>query len=1170
MKNLNGASIINAQRKSNNSNYNNININNINSNKMRIFIGEENENILNNISHGSNKVSTSKYSLISFIPKSLIIQFKKSANIYFLIISILSCLPFSPKDASSMIGTFAFVLVATQIKEAIEDYSRYKHDRASNSKIVLKLWKEEWISIKCHTLFPGDIVKIFKEEEIFSDCLIIKSSNESGYCFVDTKNLDGETNLKEKCAIEEFKNMSEKNLSHIKGNIDCDKPNEIINSWEGLLSFDENNIYTSLKNMILKGSVLKNTEYVIGIVIYTGKNTKIMKNSKEVTIKASKILKTMNKLLYSLFAFDIILCIAFSILSFIWENNNKKFHFYLFPDNTLESPKYSSTANFIVLFLTFFVGFSQIIPISLYVALEIVKIIQGILIYYDNEIYENEIKKPTISRSTDLIEELGQVEFIFSDKTGTLTQNNMILKKCYANKKIYGINKQKDETAQYTLNGDTSICRKILSNEEDDKRDKEALINFFYLICLCHSVFPEKTDRGIIYQGSSPDDVALVQGAKQMGFEFISKEYNNLIIKNHLSNEKLVWEQLYELPFDSDRKRMSVIVRNKLSKKLYLLTKGADNIMLSENRIVLIDQSFDEVNRVINVFSKEGLRTLVMGMKILDPDEFEDWENRFCDARNVGRDLNPFYEEIEKQIDFIGCSAVEDKLQDGVPETIHTLISCNIKFFVLTGDKQDTAIEIAKSCRLIDENTQVIILSIDLDRIKERLLEIIYELKLQYIYAEINGFEVDAKNVIDIRSISENMMENFENALSIVIDGYTLDLILSNKDFSKMFLIISIAAKSVICCRVSPKQKGKVVKLIKENGPWITLSIGDGANDVPMIMEAHLGIGIQGKEGTHAVRSSDYSIGQFRFLEKLLLFHGRNGYIKISRFICYYFYKNIFLVFTEMFFSIYSGFSGQIYYADYLSTMYNAFFTSWPCLFNFSFEKDHDVRTCKKFPILYRGGQINFYFNLREFWKYILYAIIHSFLVFYITIIPMNSIINSQGEQFNSWQISTLSFSLIINVTTIKLLIISDFWNYINLSSSAVSLIFYYLTLAIMGTEKISKFLQDELIGIIELLIMNAKSFLILLIAPIICILPDLILKQIYYNTFPTPGQYINKYINSTEYQQIISSDSNFVKSISNLHSDPSQKIKDINVNQNMKIEVAKRGNTIYFYLITI
>lgn len=1023
--------------------------------KVTVHFGEKNENLFDNQKYGNNLITTTKYNLITFFPKSLLFQFKKAANIYFLIVSILTCMSFSPKEPSSMIGTFAFVLLATMFKEAAEDYSRYKQDKQSNNKIVLKYSKGNWTEVLCWTLRPGDIIKVLKEEEFCADCIIIKSSNQTGYSFIDTKNLDGETNLKEKCGIEEFKNIKEKAYSEMKGSLDCDKPDENITAWEGILSCDRMTIYSSMRNMILKGCVLKNTDFTIGLVVYTGRNTKIMKNSKQPRIKVSKILLTMNNLLYSLFAFDLIVCLIFAALSTSWIETNANSHFYVFPNYNKNDAKNNTIVKFIILFLTFFVGYSQIIPISLYVALEMVKIIQGFLIKYDNDIYDVDLKKPAISRTTDLIEELGQVEFIFSDKTGTLTQNSMILKKCYVNKKIYGILKEEDENKKFTINGDTTPAKKIMSFNETDKKDKESLLDFFNLLAICHAVFPEKTDRGILYQGSSPDDVALVQGASQMGIEFVNKDFNDLTIKNQLTNDISVWEQRIEMPFDSDRKRMSVIVRDKNSKKLMLLSKGADNVMLSENRVKMTPQTLEEVDKVLNVFSKEGLRILVMAQKFLDDDYFEDWEKRHNETRKKGQNLSTLYAEMEKNLNFVGCSAIEDKLQDGVPETIHTLLCCNIRVWVLTGDKQDTALEIAKSCMLIDENMHVLILSTDPDKVEEKLKEVMRELNL-------DTFE-DKKN-IDLNEISTYVKENLDKDLSVIIDGATLEIVLSNYELSKIFFYISVAAKSVVCCRVSPKQKAKVVSLAKQYGPWITLGIGDGANDVPMIMEAHIGIGIQGKEGTQAVRSADYAIGQFRFLEKLLLVHGRNGYTKISRFICYYFYKNIILVVTEIFFAIYTGFSGQIFFADYLGTMFNAFFTSWPCLFTFSLERDHNLKICKKFPILYKAGQLNHYFNLKEFWKYVCYAIFHSFLAFYIPTFALDGIVSSKGNVFDHWQISTISFSLVINVVTLKLLIISNFWNIINLGSSVLSIGFYFLVLFVLCSQTFAQNFQNEVL----------------------------------------------------------------------------------------------------------
>lgn len=176
--------------------------------------------------------------------------------------------------------------------------------------------------------------------------------------------------------------------------------------------------------------------------------------------------------------------------------------------------------------------------------------------------------------------------------------------------------------------------------------------------------------------------------------------------------------------------------------------------------------------------------------------------------------------------------------------------------------------------------------------------------------------------------------------MSIVIDGSTLTFVLDDAYLAQAFFQYGCNANSVICCRVSPKQKSDVVGLAKANGPWVTLAIGDGANDVSMIMEAHIGVGIRGKEGSQAARTADYSIGQFKFLKNLLFVHGRLGYRRISLFICYYFYKNVILVFCELYFAFISGYSGQIFFTDYLPMLYNSVFTSWPCIATFVFERD--------------------------------------------------------------------------------------------------------------------------------------------------------------------------------------------------------------------------------------
>lgn len=1118
----------------------------------------------------NNTISTTKYSAITFFPKSLLFQFKRAANIYFLLVSILTCLDFSPKKPSSMIGTFAFVLIATMIKELIEDYSRYKQDKLQNSREVERLSSSGWERVKCENLHPGEIVKINKEDEFSADCLIINSNNENGYCYIDTKNLDGETNLKEKMAIEQLQGISD--YKKFSGLIKCDKSNENLHSFEGVISSKEDvneesrvsSIFVNLKNLILKGCTLKNCEYVIGIVIYTGINTKIMRNSKQPKLKMSKILRKMNLLLYSLFIFTIVICFVLAYLSLDFKNSSSNQREYIFNSNKQSE---SDISYYFIRVIIFFVAYSNIIPISLYVALEIVKIVQGVFIFYDNQIFDYESDRPSKCRATDLIEELGQVEFVFSDKTGTLTQNNMILKKCFCANQLYGnrINQNinmsegggnnlnrvnsmnpnpnpntNKEDMKFSINGDKEIYNHL--KEESSLltvKQKEQLNDFILAMSLCHSVFPEPSDKGILYQGASPDDIALVSGAARIGYVFTSKDYNILNIVNEINNENMYYESLVEMPFDSDRKRMTVIVKEKKTDKYILYSKGADTTMNDRINWNLCDSvEIENYKNYMDILCKEGLRCLVFGKKEIDVTTFENWFSKYQTAISKGRDVSKYYNELEVSFDFLGLTAIEDKLQEGVDTTIKSLMNCGIRVWVLTGDKQDTAIEIAKSCKLINEKTQLVKF-VEFENVETQILTMIHEVGLDC--SEILGedfiykFKVEQMEEMDKSAYYKKLKRNIDLNLaktklyqsnnnkyetSIVIDGLCLDVILSSFYLSTAFFYLASACNSVICCRVSPKQKSKVVKLAKIHGDWITLSIGDGANDVPMIMEAHIGVGIQGKEGSQAARNGDFSIGQFRFLEKLLLDYGRNSYVKISKFICFYFYKNILLALTEFYFAIYSGFSGGIYFADYLNTMYNAFFTSWPCLFFFSFEREHSLELVRMFPSLYFAGQINYYFNLKVFWSYIFYSILHSALCFYIPFIDLQGVIDSNGFTYNQWYISTVSFSLVIHVGTLKLLLLSRFWNKVSLLSLIASIIFYWVCLFVLSNNFLSIKFQPEIIGIPYNIVAHPKTILILIVASVLIISPDIIIKQITENYYGNPSIYLS-YLRKKKYDLI-------------------------------------------------
>jgi magnesium-transporting ATPase (P-type) len=233
--------------------------------------------------------------------------------------------------------------------------------------------------------------------------------------------------------------------------------------------------------------------------------------------------------------------------------------------------------------------------------------------------------------------------------------------------------------------------------------------------------------------------------------------------------------------------------------------------------------------------------------------------------------------------------------------------------------------------------------------------------------------------------------------MTIVIDGKSLLFCLEDEILNKIFFIFGCRAASVICCRVSPKQKADIVRLSKDNGNATTLAIGDGSNDVPMIMEGHVGVGIRGQEGTQAIRAADYSISQFKFLQNLFLNHGRLGYKRVSNFICYYFYKNVILVFCEIYFVFVNGYSAQIYFVEWLPMLYNAVWTSWPCLFTYTFERDITPEFSLVNPVLYQAGHKDYYLNYQTFWKWMVMALYHGFIAYFIPIYASGPAVDSTG-----------------------------------------------------------------------------------------------------------------------------------------------------------------------------
>lgn len=304
----------------------------------------------------------------------------------------------------------------------------------------------------------------------------------------------------------------------------------------------------------------------------------------------------------------------------------------------------------------------------------------------------------------------------------------------------------------------------------------------------------------------------------------------------------------------------------------------------------------------------------------------------------------------------------------------------------------------------------------------------------------------------------------------------------------------------------------------------IKLAIGDGANDVPMIMEANIGVGIRGKEGTQAVRSADYAISQFKYLQKLMLYHGRLGYRRVSWVVCYYFYKNIVLVFTEIYFAIYNGFSGQIYFADWLPMLYNALWTSLTCLFAYALEKDVTYAVTVRNPQLYAPGQRREFFSYAIFWKWVILAAVHGIVIFFSCSYGFRGIIDSDGKTEDMWFTSTIAFSCIIHLVTLKLAIELIFLNWVVLLAGIGSVVFYWIFVIILNTSPFAHAFQPEIEFVYFRMFANLKFWIAILFLPAIALIPDATIKYFSQLYFPTESDKVIMRETHNERKSIIQS----------------------------------------------
>ncbi|QIX01316.1 hypothetical protein AMS68_006833 [Peltaster fructicola] len=1044
-----------------------------------------------------NHVSTTKYNIATFVPKFLFEQFSKYANLFFLFTAILQQIPgISPTNRWTTVVPLSIVLLVSAIKELVEDQRRRSQDTQLNRSPARVMRGSQFQDVKWIDVKVGDIVRVESEEPFPADLVLLASSEPDGLCYIETANLDGETNLKIKQAIPETTSfISSAELARVGGRLRSEQPNSSLYTYEATLTMQagggEKELPLAPDQLLLRGATLRNTPWIHGVVVFTGHETKLMRNATATPIKRTAVEHKVNIQILMLGGVLIILSIISSVGDLIVRLKLSENLSYLYYTNT------NTVQQFFADVFTYWILYSNLVPISLFVTVEIIKSYQAFLISSDLDIYYDKTDMPANCRTSSLVEELGQVEYIFSDKTGTLTQNMMEFRQFTIGGVQYAEDVPEDRKV-YDEDNSTNGIYDLKAFEQHRMGGENAarIHEFVTLLSTCHTVIPEVNAEkpGIIkYQAASPDEGALVEGAVLLGYKFIARKPKLVTIE--VDGREQEYELLAVCEFNSTRKRMSTIFRCP-DGKIRCYCKGADTVILE--RLGHRDDMVEKTLLQLEEYAAEGLRTLCLAVREISDSEFHEWYDVFNAAAttvsgNRAEELDKAAELIEHDFELLGATAIEDKLQEGVPETIHTLQTAGIKVWVLTGDRQETAINIGMSCKLVSEDMTLLIVN------------------------EENSPATRANIQKKLDAIKSQHAGGIElETLALVIDGKSLTYALE-PEMEKLFLDLAVMCKAVICCRVSPLQKALVVKLVKRHLKAILLAIGDGANDVSMIQAAHIGVGISGVEGLQAARSADVSIAQFRYLRKLLLVHGAWSYQRISKVILFFYYKNTALFITQFWYSFYNAFSGQVIYESWTLSFFNVIFTVMPPFVLGIFDQFVNARLLDRYPQLYQLSQKGVFFQTHNFWSWVGNGFYHSLVLYFVSIaVFRRDGIMSNGQVAGHWVWGTVLYTAALVTVLGKAALIVNIWTKWTFLAIPGSFIIWFIFLPFYGYLAPMLHFSTEYINTIPVVFELPEFWLMgFIVLPALCLVRDFAwkyAKRMYYPQAYHHVQEIQKY----------------------------------------------------------
>jgi len=932
-----------------------------------------------------NVIRNQKYSVLTFLPLVLYNQFKFFLNLYFL---VMACSQFVPVLRIGYLYTYwgplGFVISVTMVREAIDDIRRWQRDREVNLAKYAKLTERGRVMVTASRLQVGDVVEVGKGVRAPADLVLLRTTEASGAAFIRTDQLDGETDWKLRLAVPATQRLvGDEELLTCNASVYAEKPQKDIHSFIGKLSHGEGEESLGIENTVWCGAVVA-SGVATGLVVYTGAEARAAMNNSQPRSKVGLIDQELNSITKLLFAATLALAVIMVVLK------------------GFDGPWYIYMFRFMLLF-------SYLIPISLRVNLDMGKIFYSWSIARDQEI------PGTAARSTTIPEELGRVSYLLSDKTGTLTCNLMVFKKLHLGSAAY-TEDTFDEVAAALAGEHSGEARRPKPGGARRPDQAQWLVRAVEALALCHNVTPVYDEPaageeglpeaeqagGVTYQAASPDEVALVEWAGSMGLRLAARTLTAITLTAP-QGTTLAYDILQVFPFTSETKRMGIIVRDKASGEVVFYMKGADTVMAP------IVQYNDWLAEEVDNMSREGLRTLVVARKSLTAEQYTDFEQRYQAAKlsvvNRAAQVSAVVESLQRDLALLCVTGVEDRLQDGVRQTLETLRNAGLKIWMLTGDKLETAECIAKSSKLVARSQ-------DIHVFKEVATR-------SEAHQELNAYRRKQDTALVIRG----------NSLEVCLQYYEHEL-----------MELVAAAPAVVCCRCSPEQKASVVRLIERHSGKRAAAIGDGGNDVSMIQAASVGIGLVGKEGKQASLAADFSITQFSHIGRLLLVHGRNSYKRSASLSQFVIHRGLIITTMQAIFSAVFYFSSVSLYQGFLMVGYATVYTMLP-VFALVLDTDVTGKTALTYPELYKELTKGRSLSYKTFFIWVLISMYQGGVIMFGALLLFE-------EEFI--HVVAISYTALILTELTMVALTIRTWHWLMVLAELSSILLYLLSLVIL------------------------------------------------------------------------------------------------------------------------